>query len=71
MYQSAVLEERVFKDSSGCNIMDFDPMYLCTYLFISSLQFYLKISVVRTILYNIFFTVFFANPGNPAIQRRK
>ena len=71
MYQRAVLKERIFKDSSGCHIMDFDHIYLCTYLFISSLQFYLKMSVFRTILYNIFLTILFASPGNPAIQRRK
>jgi len=71
MYQRVVLKERIFKDFPSCNIMDFDIMFLCTYLFISSLQFYLKMSVFRTILYNIFFAIFSASPDNPAIQRRK
>jgi hypothetical protein len=36
MYQRPILKERIFKDSLRCNIMDIDPMYLCTYLLISS-----------------------------------
>jgi hypothetical protein len=56
MYQRAILKERIFKDSLGCNIMDFDSMYLCTYLFISSPWFCLKLSVCRAVLYNFFFT---------------
>jgi hypothetical protein len=39
-------ERAYFEDFLGCNIMDFDHVYLCIYLLIYSFRFYLKYAVL-------------------------